>query len=124
MPSATPDLRTPRGVVEAAFAAYLAGDETRLREFYSDYGKAFCGFFTRTMIACISYPYLGKSPDSLLEWWVEPPAAPLTPITDLVFLYTRWDNSDQIWSQLFTLEKQGSLWLIHDHSTQLYPSEG
>ena len=122
-PSATPDLRTSRGVVQAAFAAYLARDETRLRELYSDYGEGFCAFFTQTMIACISYPYIGKGLGSLLEWWVEPPEAPLTPIGDIVFLYSRWSNSDETWSQLFSLEKQGNQWLIQDNSTELYPSD-
>ena len=123
-PTATPDLRTPRGVVQAAFSAYVARDDNALRELYDDQGREFCRSIAQSMLTCISYPYRLEGLSQLIEWWVEPPSQPQTSSGDFVNLYSRWRNSGLIWMQVFYLEKEGDLWLIHDHSTVVYGSAG
>jgi hypothetical protein len=121
-PSATPDLGTPRGVVQAAFTAYIARDENRLLELYDEQGKEFCRSIAPNMLTCISYPYRLEGLTQLVEWWVEPPSQPQTSSGDFVNLYSRWSNSGLIWMQVFYLEKEGDQWLIHEHSTVVYAS--
>ena len=123
-PTATPDLGTPRGVVQAAFSAYIDHDENRLRELYDEQGREFCRSIAQSMLTCVSYPYRLEGLTQLVEWWVEPPSQPQTSSGDFVNLYSRWRNSDLIWMQVFYLEKEGDLWLIHDHSTVVYASPG
>jgi hypothetical protein len=119
-PSATPDLSSPRGVVEAAFLAYIARDENTLRELYDDYGREFCRSIAQSMLMCISYPYRQQGLSQLVEWWLEPPSEPQTSSGDFISLYSRWRNSNLIWQQNFYLERKGGLWRIHDHSTVVY----
>jgi hypothetical protein len=123
-PTATPDLGTPRGVVQAAFSAYIARDENRLHELYDEQGKEFCRSIAQSMLTCISYPYRLEVLTQLVEWWVEPPSQPQTSSGDFVNLYSRWSNSGLIWMQVFYLEKEGDLWLIHEHSAVIYASPG
>jgi len=120
IPTITPDLGTPRGVVQAAFSAYIARDESRLRELYDDNGREFCRSIAQSMLYCISHPYRKAGLSQLVEWWLEPPSEPQTSSGDFISLYSRWRNSDSICQQDFYLEKHGGFWLIHDHSTDPY----
>jgi hypothetical protein len=123
-PSPTPDLSFPRGVVEAAFLAYIARDENGLRELYDDYGREFCRSIAQSMLMCISYPYRQQGLSQLAEWWLEPPSEPQTSSGDFINLYSRWRNSSLIWMQVFYLEREGNQWRIHDHSTVVYGAPG
>jgi len=121
-PSSTPDLSTPLGVVQAAFAAHLQGDETTLEALYDHDGKTFCKLTFTTIGNCISVAYRIRNLNRLVEWHVEPDdSTTQTQHVALLFVVTHWAESDQVWVQLFSLTDTEGRWKIYESGTIVYP---
>lgn len=121
-PYPAPDLSDPYAVVEAAFAAHLRQDEATLEALYDDIGEQICKLGFGSMTTCISLPYRVQGLVKLDRWWVEEHQAGDTPPLGLIVLSTRWEGSEKEWQQLFTVYDYDGEWLIHEHSTQVYPA--
>lgn len=118
-PSPTPDLSSPKGVVEAAFAAHLNHDEDTLRALYDDAGERFCDLVSTSMSRCISSAYRRQGLSGLQEWWVDGDVDSARGLAFL-FVYSRWSSSSDVWAQLFSVIRDGSDWLIYENQTQVY----